>query len=277
MLKTSRRDALKAGICTAVIGAATVAGVNLTRTREAKAAAAEHPYGYPVNGLDVEATRQLGYDGYKGLELDDGIVHKRCSFATFNALISQLAEDVGYPYNEIPTQMMEWGYGGVASYATFCGALNGTCAAIGAICDNNNANAIISDLINWYSETALPTNIIAPTDDIPQSIASGNLCHMSVSRWCKVSGFASGSSERSERCARLSGDVVARAVEMLNGSVTLTGAVPRDKTVCGQCHYKGTNYEGGQFTRGTMDCTTCHTDIKKNKGTGYKRYGKMGR
>ena len=104
--------------------------------------------------------------------------------------------------------------------------------------------------------------------------AGGNLCHTSVTNWCNASGYASGSPERSERCARLAGDVVARAVEMLNGSVVLTGAVPRDKTVCGQCHYKGTDFGGGQFTRGKMDCNTCHTDLKKVARNGHKNGGK---
>lgn len=274
MAKTTRRELLKTGLCTAAIGAVAVTGINMIKPTEAKASAAQHPYGFPVGGLDTEATRQLGYNGYKGITLADGITHKHCAFATFNGIISQLADQVGYPYTEIPTQMMEWASGGAAGYATFCGALNGACAAVGVICDNSNAKAIVSDLLNWYSETELPSNLIAPTGDLPQSVAGSNLCHASVTNWCNESGYASGSSERSERCARLAGDVIAKVIEMLNGSVVLTGAVPRDKTVCGACHYKGTDYNAGQFTRGKMDCTTCHVDLKKVDAKGHKNGGK---
>ena len=82
-----------------------------------------------------------------------------------------------------------------------------------------------------------------------------------MTRWCEASGFASGSSERSDRCARLSADVAAKVVEMLNSSVGGVLGNPRDNnTNCGQCHYKGKDYEAGQFTRGKMNCMSCHDD-----------------
>ncbi|MBE0446637.1 MAG: hypothetical protein IBX64_00735 [Actinobacteria bacterium] len=96
-------------------------------------------------------------------------------------------------------------------------------------------------------------------------------CHASVTNWCRASGYASGSPERSERCAILSGDVAAKAVEMLNAGVPLTTVpTPGDKTVCVSCHYLGTNYSAGQFTRGKENCTTCHSDLKKVPATGHK-------
>lgn len=256
-----RRDFLKnVSITGAAIGLST--GGVLLHTRETAARTAEHPYGYPASGLDVEATRQLGYDGYKGITLSDGITHKDCAFATFHAIIGQLQDIVGAPYTGIPTQMMEWASGGIAGYASFCGALNGACAAIGLICSNSDAKLFISDLLAWYAETELPTNIIAPTGPLTQSIAETSLCHNSVTNWCIASGYASGSSERSERCARLSGDVAAKVVDLLdNGALGLV--VPGDKTVCRSCHYKGTDYAAGQFTRGKMNCLECHNKVKK--------------
>ena len=253
----SRRDFLKVGLTTAVAGAAAATGLKVLAPGEANANSAQHPYGAVI--LDVDATRQLGYNGYKGIVLEDGVKHKDCAFGTFNAIIGQLAEaDPDGPYANIPTQMMEWASGGVAGFATLCGALNGACAAIGLICSNSDAKPFISDLLSWYAEASLPTNIVAPTGDLPQSVAGGNLCHMSVTNWCRRSGFASGSSERSERCARVAGDVAAKVVEMLNdGELGLP--TPADKTGCRSCHYKGTDYNAGQFTRGQMDCTQCHS------------------
>jgi hypothetical protein len=264
MSEKTRREFLKSGALGAVAGATLASSLSLVNPKKAHAAAA-HPFGYPVGGLDVEATRQLGYNSYKGIN-----GHGECAFGSFNAIIGQLAEVVGYPYDTIPTEMMEWAAGGVAGFGTFCGTLNGACAAIGLICNKADALGFISDLLTWYSETALPTNIIAPTGDLPTSVAGGNLCHMSVTNWCLASGFASGSPERSERCARLAGDVAAMTVSMLNNG-RLGLVVPGDKTTCRTCHYKGTDYAAGQFTRGKMDCTICHVDLKKVPEAGHHK------
>jgi len=46
---------------------------------------------------------------------------------------------------------------------------------------------------------------------------------------------------------------------------------PRDNsTICGQCHYKGKNFEAGQYTRGKMNCHSCHVDLKKVSEIGHK-------
>ncbi len=225
---------------------------------------ATHPFGYPESGLEVEKIRELGYDGFKGITLADGTTHSGCAFGAFNAIISQLAEVVGVPYTSIPTQMMDWAGAGVVGFGTLCGTLNGVAAAIGLICSGADARPFVSDLMTWYSETALPTNILAPTGDLPQSRAASNLCHVSLTRWCRTSGFASGSAERAERCARLAGDVAARAVELLNdGALGLQ--VPAEKTVCRSCHYVGPSYAAGQFTHGEMNCLTCHIELKNKR------------
>ncbi len=224
-------------------------------------ARASHPFGYPEGGLDVERTRRLGYDGFKGLTLTDRTRHSGCAFGAFNALIGQLADVVGAPYTSIPPQMMDWAGAGVAGFGSLCGTLNGTAAAIGLICGGADARGFISDLMTWYSETALPTNALAPTGPLPRSTAASNLCHVSLTRWCLASGFASSSPERGERCARLAGDVAARAVELMNdGAMGLQ--VPAEKTVCRSCHYMGRDYTAGQFTHGEMNCLTCHIDLR---------------
>lgn len=233
---------------------------------QAVAAQAVHPFGYPEDGLEVETTRRLGYDGFKGAILADGTRHSGCAFGAFNAIIGQLAEKVGAPYTSIPTQMMDWAGAGVVGFGTLCGTLTGTAAAIGLICDAREARGFISDLLTWYSESPLPTNQLAPTGDLPQSVAASNLCHVSLTHWCRRSGFASGSPERAERCARVAGDVAAKAVEMLNqGALGLQ--VPSEKTVCRACHYMGSDYAAGQFTHGEMNCLTCHINLKEKNVT----------
>jgi len=223
---------------------------------------AQHPFGYPETGLNVKRTRELGYAGFQGITLADGTRHGGCAFGTFNAIIGQLADEVGAPYTTIPVQMMDWAGAGVVGFGTLCGTLNGAAAAIGLICSGRDARAFVSDLLTWYSESELPTNLYAPTGDLTQSRADSNLCHVSLTHWCRVSGYASGSPERAERCSRLSGDVAAKAVEMLNGSA-LGLQVPSEKTVCRACHYMGLSYAAGQFTHGEMNCLTCHINLKE--------------
>jgi len=265
MIDATRREFLKsAGSYGAVAGVSLMGGIGFATPARSVAQRATHPFGYPASGLDVEKIRELGYEGFKGIMLVDGTRHAGCAFGAFNAIIGQLADVVGAPYTSIPTQMMDWAGAGVVGFGTLCGTLNGVAAAIGLICSGRDARAFVSDLMTWYSETALPTNILAPTGELPQSKAASNLCHVSLTHWCRTSGFASGSAERAERCARLAGDVAAKAVELLNdGAMGLQ--VPAEKTVCRSCHYMGPSYAAGQFTHGEMNCLTCHIELKDKR------------
>jgi hypothetical protein len=93
-------------------------------------------------------------------------------------------------------------------------------------------------------------------------VAASNLCHVSLTHWCRASGFASGSPERADRCSQVAGDVAAKAVELLNtGALGLQ--VPSEKTTCRTCHYMGPDYGMGQFTHGEMNCLTCHINLKE--------------
>ncbi len=268
-MQETRRKFLKAG-CAAVAGATVASSTSLFNTKEAKAEmSATHPYGWPIGGIDVIVAKDLGYQGYKGTSRFSPEAGKKCASATFGTIIGLFREAVGnksnHPVYGIPLSMMQWGSGGVAGFASLCGALNGASAAIGLVCSNNDAKKYITDLLTWYSESALPV-YPSPKFGKPhiQSIANSNLCHMSVTNWCLSSEFASGSSERSDRCACLSADVSAKVVEMLNSGVKGALSNPRDKhTTCGTCHYKGKKFSDGQFTRGKMNCNSCHTDIAK--------------
>ncbi|RJX34755.1 MAG: hypothetical protein C4531_03310 [Desulfurivibrio sp.] len=280
MIDTTRRKILKTGLIGAVAGGSLISGLSLYKVREAQAATAVHPYGYYPGELDADASRQLAYDSFFGVFID-GAKHSGCAFATFHALISQLAElHPEGAYGQIPTQMMEWAAGGVAGYGSICGTLNGASAALGLICANAQAKSMIGDLLNWSATTLLPTrlsenNLTVPsqrTYELEQSISGGNLCHMSVTNWCLATGYASGSEQRIERCARLAGDVAARVVDMLNGVVVPAATAPVDKTSCGQCHKSGTDFDAGQFTLGRMDCTTCHIELEKVPENGHHWY-----
>jgi len=270
----TRRNFLKAG-CIAIAGATTVGSISLIKPKVTQASSAEHPYGWPIAGIDINQTKELGYLGYKGTSRFSSAAGKQCASGVFGAIIGQIQETVANdsenPYHQIPLGMMQWAASGVVGFGSLCGALNGACAVIGLVCNENDAKAYISDLLTWYSESALPIFTSSnSSNNHTKTIAGSNLCHTSVTNWCLASGYASGSNERSERCACLSADVAGKVVEMLNSGIGEILGNPRDnKTTCGACHYKGTDYEAGQFTRGKMNCNSCHVDIKKTSKKGH--------
>ncbi len=73
MSDSSRRDLLKVG-AGVMAGVAAAGGLSLVNARKANAAIT-HPFGYAQ--LDAEATRQLGYNSYKGIDID-GVKHQGC-------------------------------------------------------------------------------------------------------------------------------------------------------------------------------------------------------
>ena len=76
--------------------------------------------------LDVEEIRKKGHFHY---------FEKHCASGAFTAIVSTLAEEVGYPFTQIPTDMFIYGAGGVAGFSSLCGALNGAAAAINLVSD----------------------------------------------------------------------------------------------------------------------------------------------
>ncbi|MEP0846641.1 MAG: C_GCAxxG_C_C family protein [Phycisphaerae bacterium] len=229
------------------------------------AATAKWPLAYAK--LDVEYVRKLGHQQfYEG----------DCCYGAFSAIVKALGEQVGEPFASFPRDMMRYGKGGVYGYGTLCGALNGAAAAIQLVTDESTAGKVITELLNWYAVTELPTDQsnqyaanheflveTLKTDEILPRNAAGNvLCHTSVSKWSVLSGYASGSEQRKERCARLTGDVAAKAVELLNAvqDATFTPLLtsPGEQAGCMNCHKPGLDFVSGNFTQGKMDCETCH-------------------
>lgn len=225
------------------------------------------PSPWQYTSLEEEAVRKLGHASfYEG----------DCCYGAFAAIVDSLKELVGFPYTQMPTRMMEFGAGGMAGWGTTCGALIGASAAINLVTDKATAKKIVSDLLAWYSQTPFPseksneyasahTFLVAEykSDKVfPQSVSNSPLCHVSVTEWCKESGFASGSIEREERCARLTGDVASHVVGLLNanlaGSFAPVFKISEESQGCATCHSKGENYKMGQFTQGLMECTSCH-------------------
>ncbi len=212
--------------------------------------------------LDVEEGRILGHDSYSG---------GGCGFAGFHGLMKMLQDKVGEPFTNIPTKMMSYGGGGIKGWGTVCGAINSAAAVINLVCDKKNSGEAINELFNWYSQSKFPTDVsnkyakekTFTVDNgigtLPQSISNSPLCHASVTNWCSESGIAIHSKKQKERCARLSGDVVAKTIEILNNMNDETFmpvfAAAKPVTDCGSCHSGKGEVEN---TATKMNCISCH-------------------
>ncbi|MBO8126595.1 MAG: C_GCAxxG_C_C family protein [Firmicutes bacterium] len=223
------------------------------------AAAAEATYPYPYVKLDPEKVRKYGYELY---------YQGGCMYGAASAIIKALAEEVGAPFSSFPVDMFKYGAGGVAGWGTICGTVNGAAAVINLVAPKPEAFPMISELLGWYSETPLPSkklDAIAKFQDQAQSVATTPLCHSSVSNWCEASGQKESSPQRLDRCAKLTGDVAAKAVELLNawkdGKFAPVYKVPAETAKCMGCHVGKDSMLNNSF--GKMNCTSCHDDHTK--------------
>lgn len=193
-----------------------------------------------------------------------------------NALVSTLRDKIGYPYTVIPAKMLQWNRGGGRGWGGTCGAIISACTAANMVTPHDVANKMTLDIFGWYESTPLPTDITQQlahqkkfpveeyesTEIFHQTIANSPLCHISMTRWCKKVGYASGSKERSEHCARVSADTAVLVTHMLNdwadNKFKEAYAISAAAQECRSCHRKGASFEEGGWTRGKMDCSVCH-------------------
>jgi hypothetical protein len=184
-----------------------------------------------------------------------------CMYGLFGAVVSGLASKLGGPFRSFPLHMMRYGAGGVGGWGSLCGTLNGAAAVVGLVEPaKKRRTQIVGDLFSWYESTALPT--YAPkghgnSASFAKSVSQSVLCHVSVHRWCEAADSEVESDLMHERCRRLTADVAAKTVDLLNrnlqGKVQFTGLAPEVKS-CMSCHGK----EDRADAFGTMRCNACH-------------------
>jgi hypothetical protein len=207
--------------------------------------------------LDPAATAQRAYTDFS---------RGHCMYAVFSSVVGQLADIHGEPYSSFPLDMMGYGAGGVGGWGSLCGALNGSAAVIGLFVKSKaHRTALTNEVLLWHEQASLPAYIPAKADldiEIPTSTADSVLCHVSVSKWCKVSGHKSFSKACDERCKRLSADVAAKTVQLLNAwhlqALATLHRPTKQLQTCTSCHGRGGTLEN---TRGKMNCTTCHSKL----------------
>jgi len=206
---------------------------------------------WPYVKLDPEKTAEIAYNEWYRVF---------CGAAVINSVFSQLREKVGEPYKSFPSDAFVFLEGGMIGWGTICGTNAGANVVSNVIIgpriagpDCENGALIGSEMLQWYSETPLPVfSPKAPRQltKIIQTTSQSPLCHVSVGKWMKESGYALSSPERKDRCARVAASVAYKLVQDLNawkdgGYVSKANWNPaRDMGItaqqnCTECH--GTN------------------------------------
>lgn len=166
---------------------------------------------YPKK-IDPEKVRQAGYVGYT-------TQGKGCMYGAAYGLITVLREEVGYPWTNLPLDAFKFGLGG-ATAGSLCGAQNASLFVMGLIlgADINKAdNNSMKKLNDWYTSAVLPMNEKhAAWSKIPVSetmVCKTVDCRDSKDAWIAMTGKPT---EQPQRCGKLTGDVAAKAIEILN-------------------------------------------------------------
>lgn len=186
-----------------------------------------------------------------------------CMYGVFASALAAMARLEGEPYRSFPVQMMKYGVGGVGNWGSLCGTLNGGAALIGLfVLDKERRERLIAELFSWYEGAELPK--YCPDDGcasspVPTSVARSVLCHVSAGRWCAGSGNDVGSPAMNERCRRLTADVTAKTVELLNANLRepcKPASLSLEVKSCLSCHSRELH-----DTIGRMRCTPCHQTL----------------
>lgn len=188
-----------------------------------------------------------------------------CCYGSFYSIIGVMAEKYGAPYNQFPFHMMEVGKSGISEWGTVCGALLGAASAMALFWGRKERDAMVDELFRWYEKAAFPMfnpgkDAIGVEGDIPTHVSDSVLCHISVSSWSYATGIPAGSKTRSERCSRLTADVAAKAVEIMNakidGNFVALHGKQESLEQCSSCHAKDAEKP---ILKGKQDCAPCHS------------------
>jgi hypothetical protein len=207
--------------------------------------------------LDAQTCAPLAYDGY----WHNGY---GCCYGTFFSIVGSLGKLHGAPYDQFPFAMMEVGKSGISEWGTICGALLGAASAFALFWGRKERDPMVTELFRWYEQGTLPVydpgeKAQGAKGTMPTSVPGSVLCHLSVSTWSYSTGIDASSTKRSERCARISADVSAKAIEIMNAKID--GSRPAERVsnaaeACGQCHGQG---KSSPINKGRMDCAPCHS------------------
>lgn len=125
-----------------------------------------------------------------------------------------LADDVGYPFNQIPPETFISAAGGYGQTG-LCGCIGVAAACIGSVCDADTSKELLKNLSAWYKTAEFP--MYQPENlNLPTTIAESTVCADSVGSFMREARVEYGAPERKSRCAGVTADVTKKMVEMLN-------------------------------------------------------------
>lgn len=171
------------------------------------------------------------------------------------------------PWVTIPLDMFRFGGGGVLSWGTLCGALNGALFIMQIALGNANIGPVGNELFGWYTKYPFPSTSLdaySPYKKQVRTVANSPLCHNSVSQWCSASGKTVNSAEKKARCAKLAGETAARAAQLMNAFLidkNFVAAFKFDSNTqgCMTCHTSTARLDDEQ---GKMACAPCHDTVE---------------
>ncbi len=202
----TRREFLKtSGKVLAGVALSSAALPLLNISAEAAPVLQPAPYPFPYVKLDPQATLERGYKSY--------YEYGGCGIGAFEAIVGQLADLTGYPYDQVPVQMLGSASAGFGA-GTLCGSLAGAIMAVGLILEPADAKKVTADLFKWYKETPFPG--YQPEFKNPTSVSGSIDCLDSCSEFMTVANVKMGDDARKARCASVTGETAAKAVELIN-------------------------------------------------------------
>lgn len=162
-------------------------------------------YPFPYVKLDPQATLERGYKSFYEFG--------GCGMGAFDAIVGQLADLIGYPHDQVPVQMLGSASAGFGA-GTLCGSLAGAIMAVGLILEPADAKNVAADLFKWYKETPFPG--YQPEIKNPTTVSGSIDCLDSCSEFMTAANVRMGDDARKARCASVTGETAAKAVELIN-------------------------------------------------------------
>lgn len=200
----SRRDFLrKAGKGILGVGVAAALPLSVSQAEEGTTEAPAWPWKWEE--LDPQVAMENGYKAF--------YTHGGCCAGTAAAIVETLAGQYGYPYNQINAKMFADGAGGYGAQS-LCGSLGGACAMFGLFLEGPDANALRNELYAWYKEHAFPQ--YQPEIESITTVANSIECRDSVGKYMAATGYTMADDGRKARCAAVTGEVAAKAADLLN-------------------------------------------------------------
>lgn len=199
----SRRDFLrKAGkgiLGVTVASALPLSVVHADETPEAPA------WPWKWEQLDPQVAMENGYKAF--------YTHGGCCAGAFSAIVETLASQYGYPYNQFNAKMFADGAGGYG-VQSLCGSLGGACAVFGLFLEGAEAGELRNELYAWYKNHAFPQ--YQPEMESITTVSNSVECRDSVGKYMEATGYTMADAGRKARCAAVTGEVAAKAADLLN-------------------------------------------------------------